>query len=82
MAEANITIDVERRGAWRSRKLWFCLLTEATATVLLYLGLIKEPSWLVVTTTCLWAYIAGNVGTTASDALAKILAALVTPRVP
>lgn len=68
--------DARSPARWASRKLWLCLLLLITATGLLWAGRIGEASWLATASTVAWAYIAGNVGQTAADGLAKVLSAV------
>lgn len=67
---------ITRGNGWFSRKLWFCMLMVALATLLLWFTKVSEESWLAICTASIWAYVAGNFGSAAADSLAKILASL------
>lgn len=72
----DVAAPAPKRSRLSSRKLWLAVGVEATATWLLKDKSIGEATWLVVTTTVLWGYMAGNVGQTAAESLAKVLQAI------
>ncbi len=80
-ADPTVQATEVKGNGWRSRKLWFCLLVVAASTaVLFYSPKVTGDHWLAVVTATVWAYVVGNVGTTAADTMSKVLAVVLGKR--